>query len=62
MTAAVSLRLPARPENVAVVRQALTGLGDAYDLDADLLGDVKTAVTEAATTWCCTPTRRAKRA
>ena len=47
MTAAVSLRLPARPENVAVVRQALTGMGDAYDLDADLLGDVKTAVTEA---------------
>ena len=47
MTAAVSLRLPARPENVAVVRQALTGLGDAYDLDPDLLGDIKTAVTEA---------------
>ena len=47
MTGAVSLRLPARPENVAVVRQALTGLGDAYDLDADLLGDIKTAVTEA---------------
>jgi anti-sigma regulatory factor (Ser/Thr protein kinase) len=44
---AVSLRLAARPENVAVVRQALTGLGDAYDLDPDLLGDVKTAVTEA---------------
>ncbi len=47
MTAAVSLRLPARPENVAVVRQALTGLGDAFDLDAELLGDIKTAVTEA---------------
>ena len=47
MTCAVSLRLPARPENVAVVRQALTGLGDAYDLDPDLLGDIKTAVTEA---------------
>jgi serine/threonine-protein kinase RsbW len=47
MSAAVSLRLPARPENVAVVRQALTGLGDAFDLDPDLLGDVKTAVTEA---------------
>ena len=45
--AAVCLRLPARPENVAVVRQALTGLGDAFDLDPDLLGDVKTAVTEA---------------
>ena len=27
MSAAVSLRLPARPENVAVVRQALTGPG-----------------------------------
>ena len=47
MSAAVSLRLPARPENVAVVRQALTGMGDAFDLDPDLLGDVKTAVTEA---------------
>ena len=47
MSAAVSLRLPARPENVAVVRQALTGVGDAFDLDADLLGDIKTAVTEA---------------
>ena len=47
MSAAVSLRLPARPENVAVVRQALTGLGDAYDLDPELLGDIKTAVTEA---------------
>ena len=29
------------------MRQALTGLGDAYDLDPDLLGDIKTAVTEA---------------
>jgi anti-sigma regulatory factor (Ser/Thr protein kinase) len=47
MSAAVSLRLPARPENVAVVRQALTGMGDAYDLDPELLGDIKTAVTEA---------------
>jgi anti-sigma regulatory factor (Ser/Thr protein kinase) len=47
MSAAISLRLPARPENVAVVRQALTGLGDAYDLDPELLGDIKTAVTEA---------------
>jgi anti-sigma regulatory factor (Ser/Thr protein kinase) len=47
MSPAVSLRLPARPENVAVVRQALTGLGDAYDLDPELLGDIKTAVTEA---------------
>ena len=48
MSAAVSLRLPARPENVAVVRQALTGLGDAYDIDPELLGDIKTAVTDRA--------------
>jgi serine/threonine-protein kinase RsbW len=47
VTPSVRLRLPARPENVAVVRQALTGLGDAYDLEPDHLGDVKTAVTEA---------------
>jgi anti-sigma regulatory factor (Ser/Thr protein kinase) len=32
---------------VAVVRQALTGLGDAYELDPDFLSDVRTAVTEA---------------
>jgi serine/threonine-protein kinase RsbW len=47
MSAAVRLRLPARPENVAVVRQALTGLGDAYELDPDFLSDLRTAVTEA---------------
>jgi serine/threonine-protein kinase RsbW len=44
---ALTIRLPARPENVAVVRQALTGLGDAYELDPDFLSDVRTAVTEA---------------
>jgi serine/threonine-protein kinase RsbW len=44
---AVRIRLPARPENVAVVRQALTGLGDAYELDPDFLSDLRTAVTEA---------------
>jgi serine/threonine-protein kinase RsbW len=44
---AVRIRLPAKPENVAVVRQALTGLGDAYELDPDFLSDVRTAVTEA---------------
>jgi serine/threonine-protein kinase RsbW len=47
MSAAVRLRLPAKPENVAVVRQALTGLGDAYELDPDFLSDLRTAVTEA---------------
>ena len=32
---------------MAVVRQALTGLGDAYELDPDFLSDIRTAVTEA---------------
>jgi len=44
---ALKIRLPARPDNVAVVRQALTGLGDAYELDPDFLSDIRTAVTEA---------------
>lgn len=44
---ALKIRLPAMPENVAVVRQALTGLGDAYELDPDFLSDIRTAVTEA---------------
>jgi serine/threonine-protein kinase RsbW len=44
---ALTIRLLAKPENVAVVRQALTGLGDAYELDPDFLSDIRTAVTEA---------------
>jgi anti-sigma regulatory factor (Ser/Thr protein kinase) len=44
---ALKIRLPAKPDNVAVVRQALTGLGDAYELDPDFLSDIRTAVTEA---------------
>jgi len=44
---ALTIRLPAKPENVAVVRQALTGLGDAFELDPDFLSDIRTAVTEA---------------
>jgi serine/threonine-protein kinase RsbW len=44
---ALKIRLPAKPENVAVVRQALTGLGDAFELDPDFLSDIRTAVTEA---------------
>jgi anti-sigma regulatory factor (Ser/Thr protein kinase) len=47
MSPALTIRLPAKPENVAVVRQALTGLGDAFELDPDFLSDVRTAVTEA---------------
>jgi serine/threonine-protein kinase RsbW len=44
---ALKIRLPAKPDNVAVVRQALTGLGDAYEMDPDFLSDIRTAVTEA---------------
>src|SRR5205807_9568972 len=44
---ALRIRLPAKADNVAVVRQALTGLGDAYELDPDFLSDIRTAVTEA---------------
>ncbi len=43
------LTLPARAENVAVVRHAFGGLGDALDLDDTVLNDVKLAVTEACT-------------
>lgn len=45
----VHLELPARPEGVGVVRQALTGLADGLALTADVLSDAKMAVTEACT-------------
>ena len=45
----VALTLPARAENVAVVRHALGGLGEALDLDPQTLSDLKLAVTEACT-------------
>jgi serine/threonine-protein kinase RsbW len=43
----VSLSLPNRPENVLVVRQALTGLASVLKLDAIESNDLNTAVTEA---------------
>jgi anti-sigma regulatory factor (Ser/Thr protein kinase) len=45
--AEVQLRLPAVPENVALVRQAVAGIADALEVDPALLADIKTAVTEA---------------
>lgn len=45
----VQLTLPARAENVAVVRHALGGLGEALALDPQTLSDMKLAVTEACT-------------
>jgi serine/threonine-protein kinase RsbW len=45
----VRLRVPARAENVFVVRQALTGLGQALGVHRGVLDDIKIAVTEACT-------------
>src|SRR5436309_9493833 len=45
----LSLTLPARAENVAVVRHAIGGLGDALEIPDQVLADVKLAVTEACT-------------
>jgi anti-sigma regulatory factor (Ser/Thr protein kinase) len=45
----VRLDMPARPEGVAVARQALTGVADGLALDRSVLSDAKMAVTEACT-------------
>lgn len=47
MTPDIELMLPARAENVAVVRHALGALGDIGALDDDTLADVRLAITEA---------------
>jgi anti-sigma regulatory factor (Ser/Thr protein kinase) len=49
VTPDLELTLPARPENVAVVRHALGGFGDALDVPDQALADIKLAVTEACT-------------
>ena len=43
------LTLPARAENVAVVRHAFGGLGDVMNVADQTLSDIKLAVTEACT-------------
>ena len=43
------LSLPARAENVAVVRHAFGGLGEVMGVPEQLLSDIKLAVTEACT-------------
>jgi serine/threonine-protein kinase RsbW len=45
----VELLLPARAENVAIVRHALGALGEVLALDAQTLSDIRLAVTEACT-------------
>src|ERR1700716_2424568 len=46
----VRVVLPNRAENVAIVRQALTGIADAMRLEDGVLSDIKTAVSEACNT------------
>jgi anti-sigma regulatory factor (Ser/Thr protein kinase) len=43
----VELGVTARPENVAVVRHALSGLADALEIDEDVMADINLAVSEA---------------
>ena len=45
----LQLLLPARAENVAVVRHAFGGLGEAMELADQTIADIKLAVTEACT-------------
>lgn len=45
----VRLTLPARPENVAVIRHVLGAFADSLQLPPDLIEDMRLAVTEACT-------------
>ena len=45
----IRLTLPARPENVAVVRHVLGALAEALDLPPAVTADIRLAVTEACT-------------
>lgn len=45
----IRLTLPARPENLAVVRQAVAGVAEGRSIDEQVAGDMKMAVTEACT-------------
>ena len=43
----VRLRIPAKPEYIALARLALTGLAQTRELDSETVGDLKLALTEA---------------
>ena len=47
--ASIEMTLPARPESVTVVRQALSGLADVNGWGSTFLTDAKIAVSEAST-------------
>jgi anti-sigma regulatory factor (Ser/Thr protein kinase) len=48
-TSDLELKLPARAENVAVVRHAFGGFAEVLQVDEQTLADIKLAVTEACT-------------
>lgn len=45
----IRLTLAARPENLAVIRQAIAGIVEGKSIDEQTAGDMKMAVTEACT-------------
>jgi serine/threonine-protein kinase RsbW len=45
----IELALPARAENIAIVRHAFGALGEAYEASEQMLSDLRLAVTEACT-------------
>jgi serine/threonine-protein kinase RsbW len=45
----MQLALPARAENIAIVRHAFGAIGETYALDTQTLSDIRLAVTEACT-------------
>ncbi|MHB1537260.1 MAG: ATP-binding protein [Solirubrobacteraceae bacterium] len=49
MTAEIDLKLPARAENIAIVRHAFGALGEVCDISDQRLSDIRLAVTEACT-------------
>jgi anti-sigma regulatory factor (Ser/Thr protein kinase) len=49
MNADIQIALPARAENIALVRHALGAIGDVWETDAQILSDIRLAVTEACT-------------
>lgn len=49
MTAEIDLELPARAENIAIVRHAFGALGEVCAISEQRLSDIRLAVTEACT-------------
>jgi len=45
----IRLEMPARPDNLSVIRQALHGVAETAGIEQQLLGDIQMAVTEACT-------------